>query len=340
MKPFLFILIFLIHFTTYAQSQQPAMADSVKTFLDKSLQILQQNAINRDSVDWNALKTKVYQKAAGARSYEDVLPIYPYLFEQIDDHHGALKYKGKSYYWKGTAAPYHNRVVLSAVKKYSSVTVQKIGKHAGYILLPGNNDFNGKNINEEAKAIREAIASINSKKIKGWIIDLRINTGGSMYEMLAGLGNLLGDGEAGGFVDQHQKPEGSWIIKKGNIYLDTAQVSNVASVKPAKRKNIPIAVLLSGQTASSGEIVAISTVGRPNTIRIGENSAGYTTGNKGFQINGQAGLNLAVDFDTDRTGRIYRNQVSPEIRVTGGDNFENLEVDQKVKAALDWLKKR
>ena len=318
------------------------MADSVKAFLDESLQILQQNAINRDSVDWNALRSRVYGKAAGAKSYEEVLPIYPYLFEQIGDHHGALKYKGKSYYWKGNSTRYTNQAVLNAVKKYTSIKVQKIGRHTGYILLPGNNDFNGKNINKEAQIIRDAIATIDSKKISGWIIDLRVNTGGSMYEMLAGLGLLLGDGKVGRFVDQHQKPEESWIIKGGNIYLDSAQVSNIANnnpVKKAKRKTVPIAVLLSGQTASSGEVVAISTIGRTGTIRIGENSAGYTTGNKGFEINKQAGLNLAVDFDADRTGKIYRDHITPEISISGGDDFENLERDQKVKAALDWLKR-
>ncbi|RYY18454.1 MAG: hypothetical protein EOP41_10615 [Sphingobacteriaceae bacterium] len=164
-----------------------------------------------------------------------------------------------------------------------------------------------------------------------------------MYEMLAGLGLLLGDGKVGGFVDQHRKPEESWILKEGNIYLDSAQVSNIPNnvqLKKVKRKPLPIAVLLSGQTASSGEVVAISTAGRQNTIRIGENSAGYTTSNKGFEINSQAGLNLAVDFDADRTGRIYRDYITPEIIVTGGDNFKNLEKDEKVKAALNWLKKK
>jgi len=339
MKQLLFFLVFLIHFAARGQNQQPVMADTVKAFLDKSLEILQQNAINRDSVDWSALKKQAYQRAAGAKSYQDLLPVYPYLFEQIGDHHGALKYKGRSYYWKGSSAPYGNQAVLKAVKTYSSVSVRKIGKHTGYILLPGNNDFSGKNIDAQAQAIRDAIATIDSRKIKGWILDLRVNTGGSMYQMLAGLGVLLGDGKAGGFVDQHSKADGNWIIKEGNIYLDSAQVSNTRKSKPAKRKNVPIAVLLSGQTASSGEIVAISTVGRQNTIRIGENSAGYTTANQGFRINEQAGLNLAVDFDSDRTGRIYTGHVVPELKVTGGDDFENLGNDMKVKTALSWLKK-
>lgn len=155
-----------------------------------------------------------------------------------------------------------------------------------------------------------------------------------MYEMLAGLGVLLGDGKVGSFADQHKKPEGDWIIKGGNIFLDSAQVSNISNdlpVKKVKRKIIPIAVLISGRTASSGEVVAISTIGRANTIQISENSVGYTTGNKGFKINGQAGLNLTVDFDADRTGKIYRNYVIPQISVSSRDDFEYLERDQKSK---------
>lgn len=30
----------------------------------------------------------------------------------------------------------------------------------------------------------------------------------------------------------------------------------------------------------------------------------------------------------------------PEISVFGGDDFERIEIDEKVKAALNWLKKK
>jgi carboxyl-terminal processing protease len=339
MKPFLLLLFAtLIYNNTLVQAQVAPMPDSVNAFLNKSLDIIHANAINRDSVNWLALKEQVFTKASGAKTYEDLLPIYPYIFQQIGDHHGALNYKSKPYYWP-MPSNYSNQLVKQAVKKYNTVIVKKLTKHIGYILIPGNNDFGAKRINEDAQVIRNAIASLNHKHIKGWIIDLRVNTGGNMYQMLAGLGLLLGDGPLGGFVNQHNQSQGEWFIKNGNIFIDTTQVSNIPDDQSPSAKQIPIAVLISGQTASSGEVVAISTVGRKNTVLIGENSAGFTTGNKGFKINEYAGLNLAVDFDKDRTGKVYKSYVAPTILINGGDNFENLSEDLKVISAIKWLQK-
>jgi C-terminal processing protease CtpA/Prc len=304
--------------------------------LDKSFTILQTNAINRDTIDWSRLKEQVYQKAAAAKSYQDLAAVYPYLFQQIGDSHGALQLQGKSYSWKPAQTPYSNQ----AIRTYPTVRVRTIGDEVGYILLPGNRDFTGKNINADTQAIRDALRSVNTEKITNWILDLRVNTGGSMYQMLAGLADLLGEGKMGQFVNQHKQPDGAWIIKQGNIYLDTQPVSSVAHHPLGIPGEVPLAVLISGQTASSGEIVAIATVGRKHSVLIGEPSAGYTTANQGFSLNAYAGLNLAVDYDADRGGRIYTERVRPAIEVLGGDNFELLEQDQKVQAALRWFGRR
>jgi C-terminal processing protease CtpA/Prc len=308
--------------------------------LDKSFTILEANAINRDTINWSRLREKVYQKATAAKSYQDVAAVYPYLFQQIGDHHGALQLQGKSYFWKPAQTPYSNQAVRKAINDYPAVRVLTIGDEVGYILLPGNRDFTGKNINADTQVIRDALRSVNTEKINKWILDLRVNTGGSMYQMLAGLADLLGDGKLGQFVNQHKQPDGAWIINEGNIYLDTQPVSSVAYHPLGIPADLPLAVLISGQTASSGEIVAIATVGRKNSVLIGEPSAGYTTANQGFSINPNAGLNLAVDYDADRRGKIYTELVRPDIDVLGGDNFEQLEKDQKVQAALRWFRSR
>jgi len=334
----LFTTIFF-SFNLSAQDRLVKMADSVKVFIDRSLTLIQANSINKDKVDWQMLKKEVYQKADGANAYEDVLSIFPYIFEQIDDHHGALKYKDKSYYWKSNE-PYLNKVVINAVKRYDTLVVKLLDKHTGYILLPGNSDFNGKNINKEAGAIRAAIAAVNTRKIRGWVLDLRLNTGGSMFQMLAGLSDLIGDGKIGSFVNQHGEKDGEWILKEGNIYLDQQQVSTLPATGPQKKELMPLAVLISGRTASSGEVVAISTIGRKHSILIGENTAGYTTANEGFKVNNLAGLNLAVDYDADRNGKVYKKYISPDVLINGGDNFEDINLDFKVKHALKWMKEQ
>ena len=330
------ISLFILSIVSSASAQENPMVDSVRIFLDKSMDIIQANSINRDAVDWRALKAKVFEKAAAAQSYEEAGKIFPYIFESIGDHHGALKLGKQSFSWN-TKSIYKNRVVIDAVALHPNVEIKTVAPHIGYILIPGNSDFSGKDINRDAAAIRKSIESLGD--IRSWIIDLRLNTGGSMYQMLAGLASILGEGKIGSFVNQHGHTDGEWILKNGNVYIDSNQVSTLPKLT-SSRKLKPLVVLISGRTASSGEVLAISAIGRKNTILIGENSAGYTTANEGFEVNATAGLNLAVDYDADRNGKVYKDFVRPHVFLEGGDNFNDITQDLKVISAIKWLKRQ
>lgn len=339
MNRFLLITLFFLPCVIKAQSNSPLIVDSVKSYLDKSLLIIETNALNSKNVNWKELREDVYNKASGAKRYEDILPIYPYIFEQIDDHHGSLKYKNKTYSWHKNDGIQVNNIIKTATKKYSFVRSEKIGKEFGYILIPGNNDFRGQHMDSISRDIKNAIAKINNKKIKGWIIDLRVNTGGNMYPMIAGLTEFIGEGRVGGFITPTHQPDGDWIIKSGTFYVDSVKVSPVKYEGHPIRKDVPIAILISGNTASSGEMTAITTIGRNKSVLIGEPTGGYTTTNLGFKLNEYSGLNLAVDYASDRNGKVYPKNIDPDILVSNGDNFEVLIKDLKVKKAISWLRK-
>lgn len=340
MKKYFLLPVFLFSILALnAQDQASKMPDSVKNYLEKSFKILEEKALNKNKIDWNTLKKNVYDKAGAAKTYEDILFIYPYIFEQIDDHHGALKFRDKTYGWNGHGNPKKNKVITDAINTYTEVRSELLGNNIGYLLIPGNNDFRGQRMDEISGKIKSAIAKISNKKIKGWIIDLRTNTGGNMYPMIAGIGDLLGDGKLGSFVTNNHEPEGEWILKNGNLYIDTVKASAVKYEGYPVRSNLPIAVLIGPYTASSGEMTAISMKGRAKTIWIGEASAGYTTVNNGFELNSYSGLNLAIDYAADRNGSIYPKKLIPDLLVEGGDQFENLKADKKVQRAKAWILK-
>lgn len=333
-----YILIALFFLPGILKAQDHSIADSVKSYLDKSFLIIERNALNSKNVVWEDLRKKVYSKASGAKSYEDILPLYPYIFEQIDDHHGSLQYKNKTYGWNKTVKVQVNNTIKTATKKYASPRSEKIKNDIGYILIPGNNDYRGQHMDSISRNIKRAIAKISNPKIKGWIIDLRINTGGNMYPMIAGLTEFLGEGRVGGFVTPSHQNYGDWIIKNGAFYVDSVKVSPVKYEGYPIQREIPIAVLISGNTASSGEMTAITTIGRHKSVLIGEPTAGYTTTNLGFKLNEYSGLNLAVDYATDRNGKVYPKHIDPEILITDGDNFDDLANDKKIKKAISWLR--
>ncbi|MCB2377535.1 S41 family peptidase [Hymenobacter sp. BT635] len=334
--------LFLVGLTppALAQNNPYGITDSVKVYLDTSLDIFQKYALHRRTVaDWPALRETAYRQAAGATTYAALTPVFPYLFEQLNDHHGWYSFQGKKHRWKKPGAPYANPVVLGELKKNPTVRVRVIDKNIGYILLPGNSDFGMSNVSASAQALRDSICAVQNGRIKRWIIDLRLNTGGNMYPMLAGLGTLIGDGTVGGFVEQEGSAPQSWNIRQGNIYVDTFRVSRVQDKCLSPKKNVPIAVLLSGTTASAGEAVAISLVGRPNTRSFGEPTAGYTTSNNGHKLPGGGGITLAESYEIDRNRKAYTGQVLPDVEIIGGDNFTTFAADQKIKAAVKWLKK-
>lgn len=341
MKQKLFLLFTVFSMTSifHAQKQVRFKNDSVKQYIDKTLVLIHDNALNRDKIDWNSLQTEVYNKTKDAENIQAALSVYPYLFEKIEDHHGWLSYKNKNYRWNKSSQRINNETVKNGVKKYGKVEAVLINKNIGYLRIPGNSDFSTKKMDSIAANIVDEIDKINSVKIKGWIIDLRLNTGGNMYPMIAGISDLIGDNEKiGGFVTSDKKSEGVWILKNGNVYIDDNQVLNRRKLKTPVTKQLPVAVLISGFTASSGEMTAISLIGRNKTKLFGEDSAGYTTTNQGFKVDENSGLNLAIGYVVDRTGKIYIENVKPDVEIIGGDNFEEINKDQKVTASIQWIK--
>ena len=314
--------------------------DSVKRYIDKTFSIIQNNALNKNKINWDSLKIDIYERTKNAKNIEETLPIYPYLFEKIEDHHGWLTCKNKNYRWNKNSKKEKSEIIKDDSKRIKNVYAILLNRNIGYLRIPGNNDFGAKKMDSIASNIVDEINKINTNKIKGWTIDLRINTGGNMYPMIAGISDLIGDNEKlGGFVTSDNQTDGQWFLKNGNFYVDSNQVLDRKKLKKPIEKQLPIAIIISGYTASSGEMTAISLIGRNKTKLFGEESAGYTTTNEGFKIDENSGLNLAVGYVTDRTGKIYVDNVKPDFEIIGGDDFANLKYDKKIIESINWLKK-
>lgn len=335
-----FLALLAISSSPVAHAQTvSSLPDSVSAFLDKSLMLLQTHSLVRNTVDWTQLRQAVYQRAQGAQTIRELLSLYPFVFEQLKDDHGWLTYQGKTYKWHNKArVPYTNNAVQAALAKKPSLQIRMLPGQIGYLRMPGINA--GGSLEKQrlaAQAVLDSVCKFNSDKIKAWIIDLRLNDGGAMAPMLGGIAPLLGDGHLGGFTDQNGKPTEQWYLRNGDFYLDTLGIRTVHSQCHRTSTNKPIAVLLSGLTASSGEIVAISLKGRPATRFFGEPTYGATTANQSYLISGTAYLTIAGAAEMDRNQVAYKTRVLPDELINGGDDFTNLDRDTKVQAAMAWL---
>lgn len=302
-----------------------------------SIDLIRLNAV--DTSNMVPIQKTFYSKAKDLNSISELPPLYSEIFKLLNDHHGSLKYKGKTYGWNKPAIS-ENAYLKEKLKTDKAVVSLIIDKRIAYIRIPGNNDFAFKQVDSIANDITGHINKINSTKIKAWIIDLRTNTGGNMYPILLGLKEFIGNENIvfGGFRNSKNESSGRWEIKNGKMLIDGIELSRKVRLERPIRKAIPIVILTSCYTASAGEMTAISFIGRKNTFIVGEPTAGYTTAVQGFTINDNAGLNLATDYVHDRNLNVYKNEILPDIEVLQGDNIEDFRNDTKIKEARKLIK--
>lgn len=301
-------------------SQKPASKQALK-YIDEFKKIIKKNSIFREKVDWTAMEANLQKVSKGMESIDDTAPALQYMMKTLreaGDSHSFIESK-TTVDKKNTSNP----VAKEPESKLLSGDI-------GYIKVPGFSSVNKTVGNSFADKIQQMIEKLDTEnKIKGWIVDLRTNTGGNMYPMIAGLGPLIGDGTLGYFTDGEKKT--AWKYKNG-------KTSYTKITKPyhLKNDNNRIAVLIGPSTASSGEATTISFIGKTNVKTFGTPTAGLTSANDGFKLSDGKMLLLASSYEMDRTGKNYTGKIQPDELV---EPSKNSEVDHQIQSASQWISK-
>jgi carboxyl-terminal processing protease len=329
------LFTFLLFTSAVVCSAQPI--DSLKPLVDSTIVKMKQYALHSKEVNWNDFQQKVYTQTKGITSLDSLLEEYPRFFEWINDYHGSITTPSKAFFWKaGRPKRIINSMLDSALKKGPYLQAER-WNDIGYFRVPGGST---KNVSKVTQMLVDSLCKIAPSTVKGWIIDLRLNTGGNIWFMLPPLASLIGDGKIGGrkFIDG--SPDDITYIKEGKPFGNGQfyTIPNISCQLP--NSNVPVVVLAGPATASSGEGVLLAFKGRPNTLIIGEQTEGYTTSNNTFQLYPNIYLHLATSYMQDRTGKFYTAGIQPDIEIKNGDDFFELENDLKVQQAIKWLKSR
>ena len=211
---------------------------------------------------------------------------------------------------------------LKGIEPESKIIDGKIG----YIMIPGFATSNTEVGNQFASKINEMIKNLDSEnKTDGWIVDLRTNTGGSIYPMILGLESLIGDGTLGYFVTKEKNIP--WILENGKFGKN-----EITQPYKLKNSNSKIAILVGKKTISAGEATAISFIGKQNVKLIGQPTGGFTSANSTFPLSDGRSLALATSFEMDRTGKEYREKINPDILVEPSS-----EKDLEIEIAKNWI---
>jgi carboxyl-terminal processing protease len=144
--------------------------------------------------------------------------------------------------------------------------------------------------------------------------------------MLEGLLPLLGEGNFGYFYIPRYKAESNWLQTSKNISTGLGNYE-------CKNKTFKIAVLIGARTGSSGEMTAISFMGKSNVKFFGQPSAGATTSNRTFTLKNGDMLLLASGYCMDRNKKTYTGKLIPDVVV----EENNKEGNATVETAKKWL---
>jgi hypothetical protein len=295
-------------------------------YISAAMDTIALHSLMKDSIDFHLLKNTALQIAGDAGTYSDCYLAITYLLESLGDHHSFLMTPQEVKGWEGNSSE------QSADIKYPYC---KIVDRCGYIHVPYFHDGNPLHIRAYADTLQSCLGKLDSSNIKGWIIDLRENTGGNMEPMLAGLGPIFNAEKLGSLVDVNGKKE-SWSYKDGTYFWENKGILTVTS--PVKLSHqLPIAVLISSQTGSSGECVVISFIGNRMTRTFGQPTWGLTTGNGSFDLSDGARMMLASTRMADRNGKVYTGRIVPDEIL---EQKKNANSDNEINMAIHWILNR
>lgn len=314
----LIVIVAILCSTCATKKVDPEPAEPVKAFFTRLIQIVEQNSINRRAIDWVDYKAKVWAKVGSAQTVPESESAMVLALALLKDNHSTIIVNNKRSLYGGTGCQ-----VLPALTPFTFAEPK-----VGYVKVDGFNS-SGQEGNNFARAIQNEIARQDDENLKGWIVDLRRNTGGNMYPMIAGLGPLIGEGTCGYFYDIDNKPTASFAYQQGGALLNQTVLAQVDKPYQLLKSNAKIAVLISGSTASSGEATALAFVGRPNTRLLGAASCGLSTGNQGYDLPFYGyKLNLFTVRIGDRTGKVYGMEIVPN---------EIVPNEQAIASAVKWI---
>lgn len=301
-----------------------------KDYLDEVFTIVEVNSIKRDSVDFDDIKSKAYAKINSMDSIENCYPIVKSILKDLGDNHSLFLSKEQVAKWQSTSK-------TADVNEIITFNSKLLNQDIGYIHMKGFGSGDSISIQQYADSLQNQIKSIDNKNLKGWIIDLRENTGGNCWPMLAGLGPLLGNGICGYFIDNEQK-KSSWFYNYGESGIDSTTITKISGQHYELLNNSnPIAILTGRRTASSGEVVVAAFHNKNNTRSFGESTRGLSTGNANFTLSDGSMIVLTSSIYADRQGNIFGKEIEPDEIIKYSYSSKVKFYDKVIQRAVEWI---
>ncbi len=286
--------------------------------LDEALEALKTYSIRNTvfkgmpPIDWNVWSDKI-DSFRQSNPLKDDISVLRYALDELHDGHSGI---------------INEELTNGTIKTPPMPVGRLIGKTA-YLRLP---EWNRTNDGDDryTVATHNIIKELDQSDIEGWIVDLRINSGGDHAPMLEGIGPLLGNGTHAYLIHPQ------FNFKEQPCEVNTAY-------RP-QQANKPIAVLTGSGTNSSGELILLAFQKLENVKTFGANSAGNSSSNPAFKFQDRV-VAFTAGFMADRDKVPYEGKIRPDVAFTGGARPQDIKLesydpatDELVKFASQWIR--
>ena len=314
MRSFVLVVVVSILFygqSAYAQGANASPAPCIEQagrVLDEAFSLMKKFYYKKDSVQWEDLFTAARTRLSNSTDCQGAQDALQWCFNEMKEKHSFILPAAKAAVYNGNVNSSTESTPVS--KLIGPLRHELAEKDIAYIDVPWISTADKKLCVAFADSLQQLIAGYDQQGITKWIIDLRNNTGGNCWPMLAGLGPLLGNGVYGYFISDMEKIPFSY--QDGTMMQ--GRHARCAATVPYTLVNArnTIVVLTGPNTASAGEIVALAFKGMNDVFIYGEPTAGLTTANATYNLSDGSVLVLTVCKEADRNGTIQEGKIQPD----------------------------
>ena len=287
-------------------------------YMQAMMAVMQEHSINRKTINWSSFRTQVLAAIPAGANVSATFPAIRLALTLLGDNH--------SFYTSASGANITGSTLSCSAPTVTGVPAT--GTDVGYVRVTA---FSGTADQALAftDAIQSAIKAADAPQLRGWIVDLRGNTGGNMWPMIAGVGPILGTGTAGYFID----PDGAtmtWGYNGSASQLDGAVMQRASAPHTLSSSSPRVAVLIDQRVGSAGEAVAVAFKQRANARFFGTATCGASTANVDFRQSDGALLHLTASVMADRTKQMYGGPLQPDAVIA--------DMSAVVPQAVAWLR--
>lgn len=304
-------------------SQNASMDLDARAYVLDALSIMREHYLHAGEVDWDRVREAALESLSDDASREQAHAVVSMMIEDLNDPHASF-----------VRPPRSNSSKRKQLETFKPVTTEMAIERIALIRVPSVPGSTAEKARVAfAETAHKALKSIDSPALCGWIVDLRDNTGGNMWPMLAAIGPIAGPGVLGQFIGPEGENVTKWTYGDGAALVSTGDeaIERIAVTTKAFQPgnpDLPVAVLVSGRTSSSGEATAIAFIGRENTRHFGSETGGLTTANNGYPLSDGARVVFPIGYMADRHGNIHHPGVKPD---------ETVSSDGASEAAVAWI---